>query len=122
MNHNNIFLQASYYWPTFFEDAHDCCKSCDVCQVYAQRFIVSDILHPISLLGPFEKKGIDLMGPLLVTKRGHRFIVVAIDYFTKFAKVRTLKSLMKQEIIRFLYERIFIQSKTPFEIVYDNGP
>jgi hypothetical protein len=43
-------------------------------------------------LGPFEKWGIDLMGPLLMTRRGHRFIVVAIDYFTKFAEVRALKS------------------------------
>ncbi len=42
-----IFLQASYYWPTLFKDAHDYCKSCDVCQAYAQRSIVSGPLHPI---------------------------------------------------------------------------
>jgi len=24
-------LQAGYYWPTLFKDAHDYCKSCDVC-------------------------------------------------------------------------------------------
>jgi len=46
-------------------------------------------------LGPFEKWGIDLMGPSLVTKKGHRFIVVATKYLTKFAKVRALKSSMK---------------------------
>jgi hypothetical protein len=28
-------LQAGYYWPTLFKDAHDYCKSCDVCQAYA---------------------------------------------------------------------------------------
>jgi len=28
-------LQTSYYWPTFFKDAHDYCRSCDVCQTYA---------------------------------------------------------------------------------------
>jgi hypothetical protein len=24
-------LQAGYYWPTLFKDAHDYCRSCDVC-------------------------------------------------------------------------------------------
>jgi len=31
-------LQACYYWPTFFKDAHDYCRSYDVCLVYAERF------------------------------------------------------------------------------------
>jgi len=48
--------------------------------------------------------------------------VVAIDYFTKFAKVRALKSSMKHEVAQFLYERIFTQFGTPFEIVSNNGP
>jgi hypothetical protein len=49
-------------------------------------------LHPIPLLGPFEKWEIDLMGPLPMTKRGHRFIVVVIDYLTKFVEIHALKS------------------------------
>jgi hypothetical protein len=64
-------LQVGYYWPTLFKDAHDYCKSCDVCQAYAQRSTVSGPLHPIPPLGPFEKWGIDLMGPLPMTRRGH---------------------------------------------------
>jgi len=64
-------LHAGYYWPTLFKDAHDYCRSCDVCQAYAQRFIVSGPLHPIPPLRPFEKWGIDLMGPLRMTRKGH---------------------------------------------------
>ncbi len=91
----NFFLQASYYWPTFFKDAHDYCRSCDVCQAYAQRSIVNGPLHPIRPLGPFEKWGINLMGPLPMTRRGHRFIIIATKYLTKFVEVRALKSLVK---------------------------
>ncbi len=64
-------LQTCYYWPTFFKDAHDYCKSFDACQAYAQRSIVSGFLHPIPPLRPFEKWGIDLMGPLLMIKKRH---------------------------------------------------
>jgi hypothetical protein len=42
-------LQAGYYWPTLFKDAHDYCKNCDGCQAYAQRSTVSGPLHPIPL-------------------------------------------------------------------------
>jgi hypothetical protein len=55
-------------------------------------------LHPIPLLGPFEKQKIDLMGSLLMTRRRHPFIVVAIEYFTKFVKLCALKSSVKQEV------------------------
>jgi hypothetical protein len=58
-------------------------------------------LHPIPPLGPFQKWGVDLMGPLPVTRKGHRFIVVTINYITKFAKIRALKSSLKQEINDF---------------------
>jgi hypothetical protein len=115
-------LQAGYYWPTLFKDAHDYCRSCDLCQVYAQRFTVSGLLHPIPPLGPFAKWGINLVGPLPMIRRGHRFIIVATDYFTKFAKIRALKSSMKEEVARFLYERVFIRFGTPLEIVSDDGP
>jgi hypothetical protein len=45
-----------------------------------------------------EKRGIDLMGPLPMTRRGPRFIMVATNCLTNFAKICALKSLMKQEI------------------------
>jgi hypothetical protein len=83
---------------------------------------VSGLLHPIPPLGPFEKWGIDLMGPLPVTRKGHRFIVVATEYLTKFVEVHALKSSVKQEVARFLYERIFTRFGTPLEIISNNGP
>jgi hypothetical protein len=62
------------------------------------------------------------MGPLPMTRRGHQFIVVAIDCLTKFAELRALKSSVKQEVARFLYEQVFTQFGTPLETVSDNGP
>jgi len=61
------------------------------------------------------------MGSLLVTKKGHQFIMLTINHFTKFIKVYALKSLVKQKVARFLYEQTSTQFGTPFEIVYDNG-
>jgi hypothetical protein len=84
--------------PTLFKDAHDYYKFFDVCQAYAQGSTVSGLLHPILPLGPFQKWGVDSTGPLPLTKKRHQFVVVAIDYVTKFAKTHALKSSLKQEI------------------------
>ena len=61
-------LAAGYYWPTMFKETFDYCKCCEVCQTFVNKSTVSGNLHPIPPLGPFEKWGIDLMGPLPVTK------------------------------------------------------
>jgi hypothetical protein len=57
-----------------------------------------------------------------MTKRGHWFIVVATYYFTEFAEIHALKSLVKQKVTQFLYEQVLIRFGAPLEIVYDNGP
>ena len=48
--------------------------------------------------------------------------MVATDYLTKFAEVRALKTSVKNEVARFVYERIVIRFGIPLEIVSDNGP
>jgi len=69
---------------------------------------VNGPLHPILPLGPFEKWGIDLMGPLPVTRKGNQFIVVVTNYLIKFVEVRALKFVVKKKVTRFLYERLFV--------------
>jgi hypothetical protein len=69
-NHKIKDLQLGYYWLTFFKNAHDYCRNCDVCQAYAQQYTMSGPLHPIPPLGPFKRWGIDLIRSLLVTREG----------------------------------------------------
>jgi len=62
------------------------------------------------------------MGPLPMIRKRHRFIVVDIDYLTRFAKIHALKFSVKHEVARFLYERVFIRFRTLLEIVSVNDP
>jgi hypothetical protein len=50
------------------------CKSCDVCQEFANKVIVRPPLHPISSLGAFENWGIDLIQLFLVTSQNNIFL------------------------------------------------
>lgn len=62
------------------------------------------------------------MDLLLVTKRGHHFIIVATDYLIKFVEVWTLKTLVKNEVIWFVYEHIVTCFGILLGMISDNGP
>ncbi len=91
-----LYVKGVQEFLILFKDAHDYSRSFYVCQTYAQKSTMNGPLHLIPPLGPFEKWGIQLMNPLLITRRRHQFIVVGTHYFTKFAKIHALKSSIKK--------------------------
>ena len=105
-----------------FKNTFDYCKRCEVYQTFINKFTVSDDLHPIPPLRPFEKWSIDLIGDLPIIKRRFCFIVIATDYLTKFTEVRALKISVKNEVARFVYEWIVIHFGILLEIVSNNRP
>ena len=60
-------------------------QTCHKCQIYADKVHVPLIpLNVLTALWPFAMWGINMIGEIRPTaSNGHRFILVAIDYFTK---------------------------------------
>src|SRR6266542_4898703 len=50
--------------------------------------------------------GIDIVGLLLITERGNKYIVMYIDYLTKWAKAKPLPDKSAVQIAWFIYEEI----------------
>jgi hypothetical protein len=76
--------QAGYYWSSMNKDAARVVKHCDECQRFSR--VVSS--HPkkfTAITSPwsFAKWGVDIVGPMPPGKGGRKFLVVAVDYFTK---------------------------------------
>ncbi|MCO5601183.1 hypothetical protein L7F22_055302 [Adiantum nelumboides] len=72
--------------------------------------------------GPFEKWGIDAMGPLPRTANGKLYILVAIDYMTRWVEVQSVAKVNEKTVSKFVYTHICCRFGTPLEIVSDNGP
>jgi hypothetical protein len=50
-------------------------------------------LHPVITVGPFTKWGVDFMDYNLASAGGNQHIILAVDYFTKWAEaIPTIKS------------------------------
>jgi len=117
-------LQAGLWWPTLFKDAHQYVLRCDVCQ-RATRPTNQDYmpLHPVLPQLPFEKWGLDYVGPIKPTARGSqaRYIIVAIDYMTKWVEAGVVRKVDARSTTRFIYEQVITRFGCPLEMVTDRG-
>ena len=115
-------LRQGYYWPTILKDATELVKKCKICQEHAQiPHIISEPLTSITSPWPFQQWGLDLLGPLLVGKGQCRFIVVGVDYFTKWAEAEPLATITEQKVCNFVWRSIICRFGIPRALVSDNG-
>ncbi|GJV81241.1 reverse transcriptase domain-containing protein [Tanacetum coccineum] len=115
-------LRSGYYWPTMHRDARDMIKKCNDCQVH--RPIPrqpQQELTPITSPWPFHKWGIDIAGPFPVAAGGLKFLIVAIDYFTKWIEAKAVATITGNQVKRFVWDNIVCRFGLPGEIVSDNG-
>ena len=75
-----------------YEDIRRYVQTCDACQ-RRENPKTNNILHPIELKAPFQRIGIDIVGSLMITKKGNRYIVIAMDYFTKWPIAKAIKKV-----------------------------
>ncbi|MCO5554383.1 hypothetical protein L7F22_007913 [Adiantum nelumboides] len=117
----NILL-AGYVWPSLHIDVQHWCKSCHNFQVNGNKRLLHGPRQLIYANGPFEKWGIDAMDPLPRSKNGKLYILVAIDYMTRWVEAQSVTRVNEKIVSRFVYTHICCKFGTPLEIVFDNGP
>ncbi|GJZ29109.1 reverse transcriptase domain-containing protein [Tanacetum coccineum] len=96
-------LRIGYYWPTMHKDARKLIQACQDCQVHKpvprnpqQR--LSPIISPWS----FYKWGIDIAGPFPEGLGKVKFLIVAIDYFTKWIEAKPVAAITGSQIKKFV--------------------
>ncbi|MCO5606860.1 hypothetical protein L7F22_061051 [Adiantum nelumboides] len=77
---------------------------------------------PIFAYGPFEKWGIDAIGPLPCTSTGKQYILTATDYMTKWAEAASVARITAADVSKFVLDYICSRFGTPLEILSDRGP
>ncbi|GJT13143.1 reverse transcriptase domain-containing protein [Tanacetum coccineum] len=70
---------------------------------------------------PFSQWRIDIVRPLPMAPGGTRFLVVAIDYFTKWVKAKPLVSTTGKHMEKFVWEHIVCRFGIPQIIISNNG-
>lgn len=115
--------KLGYYWPSMITDCMKVAKHCHQCQVHGVVLHQPPcVLHPMMSSWPFESWGTDVIGPIdPPSSQGHRFILAAIDYFSKWEEAIPLRHVTSQHVLKFFRDHIVYRFGIPRRIISDNG-
>jgi len=113
-------IKDRFYWKNMKSDIKNYVKACDVCQRRGNTKIPGP-LNPIKVGQPFDRIGIDIVGPLPKTDNNKKYIVNAVDYLTKWTEARALEKATAEEVATFIYEDIICRHGCPKIILSDRG-
>ena len=74
-----------YFWPGMYTDITNWVKSCEVCcQRKRAQVPIRAQMQPMPVGAPFQRVSTDILGPLPLTDSKNRYVLVFVDYFTKY--------------------------------------
>jgi hypothetical protein len=103
-----LLRHVGFYWPMMINDCFRYYKGCKACQKFGDiQLAPTAMLNPIIKSWPFRGWGLDFIGMIHPpSSKGHRFVLVATDYFTKWSEAVPLRNMTHKEVIQFITEHI----------------
>nr|GEV91105.1 reverse transcriptase domain-containing protein [Tanacetum cinerariifolium] len=115
-------MRPGYYWPTMYRDAREMIRKYKDCQI--RRPVPRNPqqpLTPITAPWPFYKWGIDIAGLFPEGSGKVKFLIVAMDYFTKGIEAKAAATITGSQVKKFVWDNMVCHFGLPGEIVSDNG-
>eukprot|EP00253_Pinus_taeda_P034000 PITA_34000 len=114
--------QAGYYWPTLHQDVRRYISQGDRCQRMGKPTPRDEMpLQPQETFKPFEKWGMDFVGPINSPSKQKSYIIVCTNYLTKWADTKAIKATTEEKVAEFLRKNIFYKFGYPIELVTNQG-
>ncbi|GKA21655.1 reverse transcriptase domain-containing protein [Tanacetum coccineum] len=108
--------ESGFYWPSIFKDAKDYVMRCDACQRSGNISSRSEMpQNNIQVCDVFDIWGLDFMRPFLNLK-GNKYILVVVDYVSKWVEAQALPTNDAQAVIRFV-RRLFARFRVPKALI-----
>ncbi|GJT69604.1 reverse transcriptase domain-containing protein [Tanacetum coccineum] len=108
------------YWPTIIKESHTIARQCEACQKTVNISKHDEMpLNNIQVCEIFDIWGIDFMGPFPKSYK-FEYILVAVDYVSKWAKAQALPTNDARVVITFL-KKLFCHFGMPKALINDRG-
>ena len=115
-------LRNKFYWPTYYKDIYNYVRECRLCQERKNAKIPILLpMQPLVAKYPWELVEIDILGPLPQTGDGYQYVLVMIDWFTKYLEVKCLKQTTAEVIGKALLNKLFLRHGSIGTILSDNA-
>lgn len=118
-------LSREVYWPGMLTDVKRFVEDCTSCQLHRHQVQKRQgELHPTAShkLRPWEAVAVDLMGPYPVTEDGNKFIVVFVDYYTRWPEAQALPDSTAPTVAKAFVDLVVSRYGSPKTLLSDQGP
>ena len=116
-------VQRRAYWVGWTADVRLFCLRCPECARYHRGEAPKQgALAEFRVGEPMERWGIDLTGPHPTSAGGHKYILTAIDYFTRWTEAFPIRNQEAATVAKVLVEQVFVRFGVPLQILTDQGP
>ena len=115
-------LKERFYWPSCADDVSEWCSCCAVCcsrKTHAPKRRAG--LQTLQVGYPLQMVCVDLLGPLPETETGSRYVLVAVDHFTKWAEAYGIPNQEAATVARKLVDEMFCRFSPPEQLHSDQG-
>jgi len=116
-------IQLHYWWPDIYKNTTKYVKTCPTCQQRnSPKGRTPGLLQPIEpATRPFERVGVDFVGPLPQTKSENKHILVFVDYLTKWPEAFAVPEATAEVMAQTLMKEIVARHGAPEQLLSDRG-
>lgn len=115
-------LKQRFYWPGHYRDVQDWCKRCSTCMT--RKTSAPKNRAPLTSMrvgNPGQILSVDIVGPFPENCNGHKYILVAVDHFTKWSEAYGIPNQEASTVAQILTQEWFCRYSPPESLHSDQG-
>ncbi|KFM56688.1 Retrovirus-related Pol polyprotein from transposon 412, partial [Stegodyphus mimosarum] len=115
-------VRERFYWNNAKDDVQKWCRTCDACvSRKGPKKRSRGKLQRYNVGAPFERIAFDILGPLPRTADGNKYILVAIDYFTKWPEAYPIPDQEAVTVAEMMIQHWISRFGVPLQLHSDQG-
>ncbi|KAL6417431.1 hypothetical protein ACFW04_012743 [Cataglyphis niger] len=115
-------IAERFYWPGMFRDIAGYVRQCPGCLAHKPiQQKPAGTLHATNVNRPWEHVTIDLVGPLPRSRRGHTWLLVMQDRYSKWTELAPLRQASAKAVTNEITNRVILRHGRPDIVITDNG-
>ena len=115
-------LLTSYWWPGIAQDVQHVVRSCSKCDRINHSGINArnPELQPLPAEGFLYRWGVDLFGPLHPSAHGNRYVLVAVEHYSKHIELIPIPDKLARHTA-YAFSQVLGRFGAPAEVITDLG-
>lgn len=115
-------VRERFLWPRCRQFVENWCRQCDKCASRkGPNTRQKGPMKQFNVGAPLERVAIDVLGPLPVSTRGNKYILILGDYFTKWIEAYPLEDQKAETVAEVIVTKFISRFGVPLQIHSDQG-